>query len=158
MKTKLLIFLFLLASLNIFGQRSVTTLLQKGNELQISLVATSLDSGVVYSDEFELNQFDASLSTYPAAYAYNVDTLSASGEKVGIYIQGAMDGGSFRNVDTLRKTLEITDASDSINVSGLANFNTNVYVFPRYRLKIEATHDPGNPFNVKAYLYFYKRD
>lgn len=160
MKKILSIILLSLISIPLLGQSFSATETPYGTDMNWSYYISAADSNSGISGTIiELNKYDANLASYPLGYYLNIDTLSASGEIIAIYMQGKMSNGGWVNVDTIlaADTLN-SNHSGYVNVKGVLNLNASSYVFPMYRPNIVMSGADGNTCSVRLELYAYKED
>ena len=149
------ILLFLLFAALSFAQTISVTELQRGSDMEYYFTGVC-DSGTVTSGAIKLNKYDASLASYPLGYSLVFDTLAASGEITAVYVEGKGYAGAYTIVDTIfaADTLE----AGGLSFNGVASLNTNLAVYPEYRISVETSTAKGNTFRIKLSLYAYKED
>lgn len=171
--------LFLLIPFVMFSQTFKMTEYQHGSDLELYFVASNIDSGIVASGEFKLNQFDNFLgaktitstddsSTYGTtttilpsaglAYYYELDTLAANDEIVSFYVQGKFTNGTWATIDTILASDTLNASHAGLTGAGFVDLDANDCIYPLYRVCVEGLHDLGNTYTAKLSLYAYKRD
>ena len=149
---------FLMAGLS-FAQSFSATEYTQGNTQEWDYYIAAADSGNTSGTIIKLNEYDGALTTYPLAYYLTIDTLSASGEILAVYIEGKMSTGSWVTVDTVLAvdTLNAAHAGYT-DLKGVLDLNGSSWVFPNYRPKIVMTGASSNTCSVRLNLYAYKED
>lgn len=161
---KKILFLVLIPFL-ISAQTMRLTEYNRGADKEFYFYLASVDSGVYNSSAIELNQFDDDFANYPLGYYLVLDTLTndaSNTEIVGVYIQGNFENGDWVNVDTVLAADTLNGdhslAAATFKAKGILDLNGSLYMFPKYRVRVEGTHSLGNEYLFKLSLYAYKRD
>jgi len=134
------------------------------NGIELQFTGTAIDSGANNSTAFsniltEWVEYNIDWNTYDIGYEFELDTLTANDEIVGIYIQGKSFIGTWNDVDTLLASDTLNAAHAGLTGYGLTQFNQNdICSFPDYRVAFTATHDDGNSFTAKLSLYLRKKN
>ena len=151
------IFLLLFISIVMYGQNN--TILESeyeyGSSKEFYFSGTLIDSGTIYSDWFQLDDWDAATwTTYPLNYMYEADSVVGDAT-FNMYIQRKftnMDADSVQAITTGDTALTSTTAADEGTLT-LGNSKA-----PRYRLVVNTTTGADTTWNLKLVLYTYKRD
>lgn len=162
---KNLIFLILVPFL-MYSQTVDTYELHGNSGLELYFVGTGMDSGSNPSASFEDVYIDwiehaKDLTTYDVGYEYSLDTLTADGEIMGIYIEGKSNVGTWNKVDTLLAADTLNSLHSGFTGFGITQFNQDdVGSFPEYRINFDASSSDstGNTFTGKLSLYFREKD
>ena len=168
MKLLSLFLITLFLSVNLFAQVTTSYNEPGSNQLELVFSASAIDSGQNASTSFKNITADwldwtADLTTYDVGYEYALDTLTAPGEIMGIYIEGMTNIGTWNKVDTLFTADTLGQGTGAPNLTGfgLTDFNQSaVGSFPEYRINFDASasDSTGNTFDADLTLYFRKRN
>lgn len=159
------VLLFLLIPFLMYSQTVDSYELHGNNGLELYFIATAVDSGSNPSASFVdiykgWIEHSLDLTTYDVGYEYALDTLTASGEIMGIYLEGKSNIGTWNKVDTLLAADTLKVGHAGLTGFGLTQFNQDDYgSFPEYRINFDASDSDstGNTFTGKLSLFFRKR-
>lgn len=165
---KMKILFFLLIPFLLFAQTVDSYELHGNNGLELYFYGASMDSGANVTASFQdiypdwLDYFQGvDLATYDIGYEYELDTLAANDEILGIFIQGKSNVGTWNTIDTLLATDTLNASHSGLTGYGLTTFGATTYgSFPEYRVYFDCTGftASGNTFTGKLSLYLRTRD
>lgn len=161
-----LLFLFAIIPFLTYSQTVDSYRLFGNDGLELYFVATAVDSGsnpsASFKDVFnDWLRYSQDLTTYDVGYEYSLDTLTASGEIMGIYLEGKTRIGTWNKVDTLLASDTLKVGHAGLTGFGISDFNQSSYgSFPEYRINFDASasDSTGNTFTGKLSLFFRKKN
>jgi hypothetical protein len=162
---KKLIFLVLVPFL-MYGQITTSYELHGTDGLELYFVGTGIDSATNASTAFsnifaDWEEYNLDWATYDIGYEYELDSLTAGGEIVGIIIEGQSNVGTWNDVDTLLAIDTLNTSHAGLTGYGLTQLNQDdICSFPDYRVTFDAasSDSTGNTFTSKLSLFLRKKN